>query len=381
MEMVENLKSGTRTEVGYPAEIELLSRSVFKRPDEEIRNIFRKKVAEVTDWDRLISIAEFHGIKPIFYYNLKQYAADLVSEQMKKKIDNYFQLSHLHSHFQLQESEKIVTRFQESQIDVLLLKGPTLAQRIYGDINLRKSNDIDIFISPDKIDEADQILSDMGYTQFSKIADLSSFGKRSFLWIARQFPYKKNDGLFNLDVHTAIMPPGYSSQRDFNTYFERSDRIQIGSKTLPVLGIEDLLEVLSYHGTKNRWEKMKYFSDIAALIQSDSYLDWEKLILRTSESDSRKIVFQALFLANKVCNVPLPENISNLINSKVSEGKLDPIINQIKTEPASQGLTWLQRLQFYLNAQNTVIQKFNYVKYSVTRMIWAFFYARKPERV
>ncbi|MBD3276644.1 MAG: hypothetical protein GF372_15115 [Candidatus Marinimicrobia bacterium] len=381
MEMVENLKSGTRTEVGYPAEIELLSRSIFKRPDEEIRNIFRKKVAEVTDWNRLISIAEFHGIKPIFYYNLKQYAADLVSEPMKRKVDNYFQLAHLHSHFQLQESEKIVTRFQESSIDVLLLKGPTLAQRIYGDINLRKSNDIDIFISHEKIDTADQILSDMGYTQFSKIADLSSFGKRTFLWIARQFPYKKNDGLFNLDVHTAIMPPGYSSQRDFNTYFERSDRIQIGSKILPVLGIEDLLEVLSYHGNKNRWEKIKYFSDIAALIHSNPNLDWEKLILHSRKTESRRIVLQALFLANKVCNVRLPDKISNLIDSKVSDGKLEPIINQIKTEPTSQGLTWLQRLRFYLNAQNTLKQKFNYVKYSITRMVWAFFYARKPERI
>ena len=379
--MNNSIHSGTQSNTKYPTEIELLTRSIFKRPDVEIRNAFREKVSNITDWDRLISVAEYHGIKPIFFYNIKHYSSDLSPEGVLKKINNYFQLAHLHSHFQLQESEKIVARLQDNNIDVLLLKGPTLAQRIYGDINLRKSNDIDIFISPEKIDEADQILSDMGYTQFSKIADLSSFGKRSFLWIARQFPYKKNDGLFNLDVHTAIMPPGYSSQRDFDTYYERSDKMQIGGRILPVLGIEDLLEVLSYHGNKNRWEKVKYFSDIAALIYSNPYLNWEKLILRSRETESRKILLQALFLANKVCNVHLPVKIANLIDSEVSEQKLEPILNQIKTEPASQGLTWLQRLQFYLNAQNTVIQKFNYVKYSVTRMIWAFFYARKPERV
>ena len=52
---------------------------------------------------------------------------------------------------------------EQRGIRTLVLKGPTLALDLYGDVSLRTSKDLDILIPLTEIEQAERLMTELGY--------------------------------------------------------------------------------------------------------------------------------------------------------------------------------------------------------------------------
>ena len=200
--------------------------------------------------------------------------------------------------------------FEREGLSVIAMKGPVLAQSVYGGIALRPFVDLDLVIDRARFGEAERVLTAEGY----QCRALTPFQKRSYLFIHGQFTFWRRmasmgSALSVVDLHTAMMPPGYSYTEDFDSLVGRSRMMRFGTSEVRTLEPVDLLEVLCYHGFKNRWDRLKYIADVAELLRATPDLSWDAVYARARAMRSRRVLWLGLSLAEQVLDAPLPERV------------------------------------------------------------------------
>ena len=73
---------------------------------------------------------------------------------------------------------QLVRRLEQAGVSPVILKGPHLAQRLYGDVGMRASNDVDLLVAPEQFHAAVRALELAGYQSEGKapwISDLPLF--------------------------------------------------------------------------------------------------------------------------------------------------------------------------------------------------------------
>lgn len=68
-----------------------------------------------------------------------------------------------HSSFLQMVGSRLTTLLEERGIRVIPLKGPRLAEALYGDVGRRLSNDIDLLVAPEQMAEAVEVVRSIGY--------------------------------------------------------------------------------------------------------------------------------------------------------------------------------------------------------------------------
>ena len=120
----------------------------------------------------LLTHATRIGLFGLIHSAVRRWAAPELVEQIKAKhpqIDN-FRTSHFAmTAFQKQELSEILKHFAAKSIDVIVLKGPLLAEAIYGDAFSRATADLDILVPNERFAEARSELLAIGFSESERL--------------------------------------------------------------------------------------------------------------------------------------------------------------------------------------------------------------------
>ena len=177
-------------------------------------------------WRKLAIIAEIHGIRPLVFHGLDEAAADLLPDGLIQSIQQYRRTTQIHNTFLVNELGRLFDEFRARDIPALALKGPALAQVAYGSIHLRRFVDLDVLIPPRHFATVEAMLLEGDYQPFPKVRNLKGIRKKLYLYLSAQWPFVRGNGIFNLDLHTHVMPPGYTFPRTFEPFWERSRLVE-----------------------------------------------------------------------------------------------------------------------------------------------------------
>ena len=185
-------------------------------------------------------------------------------------------------------------------------KGSILAARAYRDIALRQFADLDIIVPHCEITDAHQVLLDLDYR-----SELDEKETREPLHAG---------GPFLASTHITMKHAGRTSsftlrQRydtspqplDLEALLSRRETIAFAGGEAPTFSAEDLLVLLSVHGSKHFWDRLGWIADIAALLQSPGEADWESAIERARRLGTERMVFLGAELARVLLDAPLPD--------------------------------------------------------------------------
>jgi len=103
---------------------------------------------------------------------------------------------------------EIIDRFISEGIEVRPLKGPVLAQTLYGDISQRHMRDLDLLVSREDLMKAMKTLQDMGYVLKFPGRELTA--RQWNIYLRQQYDVAmvhREDGSL-LELHTQISYPG-----------------------------------------------------------------------------------------------------------------------------------------------------------------------------
>lgn len=320
-------------------------------------------------WGYVVGLANYHGVLPLLYYHLKAQPPGLVPPEVLGQLRGLVTEQSARGLALVQEMGRLAQLFEERDLPVLTLKGATLAQKVYGGIALRPFVDIDLLVRRADFARLERLLVEDGYRQ----KPLTPFQKAGYLLIHAQYTFWRRapGGSHHvLDVHTSMLPMGYSYSEGFSDLWERAPTLVLGGAQVRTLGREDLLHVLCYHGFKNRWERLKYFSDVAELLRAFPDMDWGVVQERARAMRSRRVMLLGLHLAHEVLDAPVPEPLLRMAQadrrvvrlSREVQGRL-PDEAHLGTEP------YWARVRLNLMAQDSFAGRFRYSGYALLRRL------------
>ncbi|MGG1399938.1 nucleotidyltransferase family protein [Bacillus salipaludis] len=247
------------------------------------------------DWNEFLALSKHHRIYPIIYSKLKKTG----SESIPKSVIDSLHKSYLKNTFRMLdlsgEMENICRLFYDHNIRTLLLKGPVLAEALYGDLSLRTSSDLDLLILITDLEKVDHLLKENGYEKNDYIETVLNDWK----WRHHHVTYFHSEKNMKVEIHWRLNP-GPSKEPGFDDLWKRRQKSTLTRFPIFLLGNEDLFLFLITHGARHGWSRLRWLLDINQL--SKQPLDWHKLISLLKEYHYLHIAGQTLLLASELLN-------------------------------------------------------------------------------
>jgi hypothetical protein len=284
----------------FPKELTLLLELLQEHDDTDISEKLKDKLSDM-DWDRFLELVRHHRVYPLIYVKLKNVDKELIPEQVLQNlhsdyIRNTFQMLHLSG-----EMERICKILNENGIRTLMLKGPVLAEALYGDISLRTSRDLDILIHVADIEKSEEILKNCGY----KLKDEFPRILGDWKWRTHHINYFHPQKKIEIELHWRLKL-GIGNEPDFKELWERKVRSSLTSEPIYFLGEEDLFLFLTSHGARHAWSRLRWLVDIDRLVRKG--LRWEIICFLLKKHQNLHIAGQSLLLASELLQTPLTQS-------------------------------------------------------------------------
>jgi hypothetical protein len=200
------------------------------------------------------------------------------------------------------ESARLLESFGNAALPLLFVKGLTVSKLAYGQAFLKMSQDIDILVPRDAIAAAATELQRLGYQL--TIPAAAPHSGRFEAWHARrkESVWQSPEGL-QLELHSRLADSldlipqlGLKSPRQ---------EVEVAPGiVLPTLARDELFAYLCVHGASSAWFRLKWITDLAALLHDQPADEILRLYGRSQQLGAGRAAAQALMLANRVYGTP-----------------------------------------------------------------------------
>ena len=291
--------------VELPAETEFITNAVRPEPDVDR---MRGLASENLDWERVVREAvERHGIGPLLYRNLVESGSDeLVPGRFVERLRDHSRASVTRNLSMTNSLLSILERFDEEGVTALPYKGPVLSEMVYADFSLRHLRDLDILVAPEDFGDAEAVLREDG---FRPKRELTERRKQLLVRNGRHLTLERGGLLVELHPRISSPDPPFETAE----LLERAGRTDLTGRSVPAMEPTDGLLVLSDHGTRHRWNQLKWICDIGYLIRNGTF-DWSVVLEESKRRGCYRRVLLGAGLASTVLDVDLPERVRSEAN-------------------------------------------------------------------
>ncbi len=300
----------------------------------------KRLAAGPLDWELLFERSWWHRIRPLTYRHLRRHAPGVLPPAVNDRfIEQTTELAERNQRL-LQALHEVASYFAEAGIRVLVFKGPTLALDAYGDLSLRECGDLDLLLHRHDFPRAAELLEAHRFQ--------SSWGQSAEEAVQQVFACEYNRDGVQLDVHWDLAPGWLNYQIDFDQYWEAGSPAVEDSHFVRKIRPEDSIVVLSVHGAKHWWERLRWIGDIAELVNSGQVEDWDRVEVQSSRSHSRRSVELGLWLARHLLDAALPDDVARRIDRRGDIGRMgrQVVVWLSQAEQAARERSFRERFSF-----------------------------------
>jgi hypothetical protein len=278
------------------------------------------------DWERLIQLAQHHGLVPPVFRRLSagmdaSRSPGLESLRQQDKANAHrtlwltLELLNIHRHLQARG------------LEVLPYKGPVLAEALYGNVALRQFSDLDLLVRSNDLPAIKEALAELGYEPGLRLAQAA---ERDYLKSGYEYTFDGARGRNLLEIKWQILPRFYTIGFDVNEFFARASLVTIEGQRLRTLCDQDLMLVLCVHAAKHAWKQISWLCDIVQLARSRA-LDWGALQAEAARLGITRIVAVTFLLAGKLLGAGLPAQLG-IERDRAGEVLAERIVHLIVAE-------------------------------------------------
>jgi len=247
----------------------------------------------------------------------------------------------------LSELAGLAELLRHASISFLPLKGPVLAQQLFGNIALRQFSDLDILVKRNDVGKSAEILMLRGYRLLVPRKNFSSYD------LARLVPYlgsyhivfhhpEKN---VTVELHWRLGAMDRQFPIEGSALWDNLASVDIGGTAFPTFASEDLILYLFIHGSKDQWKRLSWLADVAAFMKQYRDIDWEAVRTKAKKIGNLRPVLLGIFLANQKLEIPIPWAFKrDVARERV---KLERMANQsllFRVDKARSGLSEIRYL-------------------------------------
>jgi len=317
------------------------------------------------DWDYLYSVADQNCLIPIVAKSIQSNNEIEIPQNILEKIENRNLEIVASNLVKINELRNIQSQFNNENIESIILKGPGIGESLYGDISLRQFGDLDILVNKDQLKQASEIIIKNGYTySFDLTEEQKIIYENSPLYLKDldlHYPFYNPEKNVHIELHWALMPEKYSFSQDVDELFDNSRKIEIKEQEFNVLNSEDCFIYLSLHGAKHCWSMLLWIFDIAVLLTEKKNINWELVIAKSEELNSKRSVLVSVYLANKFFSCEIPRILKNYFEADNTVSMLGDIVIKNFEEGYDFEKIEANNKTFFLRSMEGTIDKFKYL--------------------
>jgi hypothetical protein len=198
-----------------------------------------------SDWTDLLDLAEEENVLFRIADRLLLQEGVLTPEQ-RKRLDGIHHQAQLSTFVWTETLKGILSAFQSADVPVISLKGPCLAERLYGDAALRSCCDLDVLVRNSDLAAAEHVLTDLGFRPNGRPDDYHR------AWSRRGM---------NLELHHNVENP-FAFKFDLSAAWARANHSTFQGVSVWLLAPADELLYLCLHGVRHRFERLSLILDL-----------------------------------------------------------------------------------------------------------------------
>jgi hypothetical protein len=338
-------------------EAEVLLLSARSRLDDADAERLYELLRTPLDWAYLLRIAQANGVSALLYWRLHTLAPAPVPvpEPLLAQLRSHFMLNAARNLLAQRELLRIIGLLEGQGIPVVSFKGPVLAAAAYANRALREYIDLDVLVRRGDVRRALQLLQAAGYR---RALPLRGLGRAAYHQSECAIDLVSADGSVMLEVHWDLMPHYFSLPFDLPRLWQDLEQAQLDGTPIRSLAITDLVLFLCLHGTKHRWEQLRWLCDLAEISQTRPDLDWDRLLRLAQGMGSERMLLLGLWLAADLLRAAVPPALLRRASDDATILSLaESVTRQLFSE--SEELFAARNL-FYLRAMQSPWQRLRY---------------------
>ncbi len=241
-----------------------LAAACCRWPPSPVRdNAVTDAAAAGVDWPRLIAIGKRQRVTALIADGLRRagvtppdpFSATLAADASGIAQDNLKLAA---------ETLRLDRALAEGGERPLMIKGASLAMLAYGTLAVKQSIDIDLLVTPARLEAAAATLTALGYVRIRPAPELDAAQFRVWLATAKESAWVSHERGIMVELHarlleTAALLPGVGI-----TSSQQTVALASGA-TVETLNGPDLYTYLTAHGAWHGWARLKWLADVAAL--------------------------------------------------------------------------------------------------------------------
>lgn len=272
-----------------------------------VLNRTRILLEQPLDWEEVLRLADRHGTTSLLYQNLMPLR--LVPPSVSPSLRQSYERNIHKALFLTRELIRVLDWLNTRGIEAIPYKGVVLSELYYGDMALRQSGDMDLFVRKQGVLRAKNMVRDLGYTPRVPIP---GDAEDDYIATGCEYTFDSAAGKNLLELQWALQPRFCAVDFDMDGLFERAVTAPVAGKNVKTPSPEDLLLVLSLHAAKHVWGRLIWLCDIAQIVKRER-LDWEWIQSQARELGIERILHITLLLTNRFLNVQIPAPIEGTV--------------------------------------------------------------------
>lgn len=357
------IQNGDGSPPTYSREIELLL-CCRGRNGEATAHRMSRLLDEGIDWPRLLDLARWHKLVPLLFLSLDRLDSSAIPPEVSQLLGRVFRFNAGRSLAMTGELLSILDALEARGIDAIPYKGPVMAERLYGNMALRQSSDLDLVVDRHDVAVAREVLLERGYRSSIELHGAN----RKFLLQSRYSErFDRPEGMA-VELHWAFTNKDVAFPLTLGDLRPRLEEIQLGGRRVAVSSREDMLLVLCVHGAKHLWNRLEWILGVAELAGNE--IDWDLVRSRARETRSERMLLLGLVLANDLYGASCPEEIMREARSNRAVREL---AGEVKRDLSTEEFRWerdesnnLKYDVFHYRLGDDLSSRFRYAFYRVT---------------
>ncbi|MDE3224256.1 MAG: nucleotidyltransferase family protein [Nitrospirota bacterium] len=258
---------------------------------------------DVAQWDSLIEAAEQHNLLPALSHWLtgleeRERTHALVLKRMKPLLAGIA----VQNLMLTEELALILRRLHQRQIPCMPIRGPALAEQLYGDVTARAMGDLDLLVQRERLSDVAQTLAELDYREIDR--------RPGF---ARTYSYtlefvKTRHGSIYVEPHWTIAYPPFADLVDMDGVWQRARPSKVVGVDTLALSRTDLLLHLCFHLIhKGEQAPLLWSYELDRLIRQDpDAIDWPHIVHTARQTGQGELLANILSEVHALFDSPIP---------------------------------------------------------------------------
>jgi hypothetical protein len=267
--------------------------------------------------DGLIALAIRHRVEPLLLHNLKRHPRGVFPEQLLESLAARNRRNAVKSLQALRINMQLDRLLRSRGIPFLPMKGVTVAQRYYGNMNLRHANDVDFWVPPEAVETVRALLVDQGYQpdQGVDFEDLAVRGVKHREFLRGRYHHDvliHPDGT-HLEIHWRLTANVQGFLVDPSDFLLSGERVNVAGEVVNTMAPVQLLLYLCEHGSRHGWYRLKWLMDLPQVLESREW-DWPAVLAEAKRANCKSALLLGLRMAHVLFGWTVPELVAAAMN-------------------------------------------------------------------